>query len=86
MDYDSALSLHPVVTSNPSEHRIQRLSSANAADHRISYGCIDVSGEFYKEVVHPLFKKTGGIVYILPEEHSFLTVFGPEAARFSRRQ
>jgi hypothetical protein len=86
IDYDSGLSLHPVITSNLSEHRIERLSSLNATDHRISYGCINVPSNFYKEVVHPIFKITGGIVYILPEKHSILSVFGAEAAKFSQRE
>lgn len=84
IDYDSAISLHSVVTSNPLERRLQRLSSKNANDHRITYGCINISSDFYKEIVHPVFINTNGIVYILPEVHSILTVFGAEASHFGQ--
>lgn len=86
IDYESGVSMHPVVTSNPSENRLRRLASSNASEHRITYGCVNVSRLFYKEQVHEAFKITGGIVYILPEIHSILKVFGPEAARFSQRE
>ena len=67
IDYDSALSLHRVVTNKPAERRAQRLASTSPADNRISYGCINVAVDFYESVVQPLFKPAGGIVYILPE-------------------
>ena len=47
VDWADAISLHPVVTSNPKEHRLERIRSAEPADHRISYGCINVPAEFY---------------------------------------
>ena len=86
IDYDSGISMHPVITNNPMERRLQRLESLNTSEHRITYGCVNVSSLFYKEQVHETFKITGGIVYILPEIHSILKVFGPEAARFSQRE
>lgn len=76
IDYDSGISMHPVVTSNPSEHRLERLQSPNPSDHRITYGCINVSGQFFRETVHPLFKASGGIVYILPEVRTMRATFG----------
>jgi hypothetical protein len=85
VDYDSGLSLHTVVTSVASERRTQRLASERPADLRITYGCINVSGQFYQEFVYPTFKNTNGIVYILPEVHSIGKVFGPDAALFSLR-
>ena len=85
IDYDSGLSLHIVVTSNAAERRQQRLTSQQVEDLRITYGCINVSKQFYKEIVYPTFKNTSGIVYILPEIHSIQTVFGHEAARFAQR-
>lgn len=69
VDYDAAISLHPVVTSNPAEHRLQRLATASILDNRISYGCINVPARFYAAVVEPLFTPTNGVVYILPEVH-----------------
>jgi len=67
VDYDAAVSLHPVVTNNPAEHRLQRLATASILDNRISYGCINVPARFYARVIQPLFTPAGGIVYILPE-------------------
>ena len=67
IDYDSALSLHRVVTTNRAEQRLQRLASPGAGDNRVSYGCINVPADFYDEVVEPLFGPADGIVYILPE-------------------
>lgn len=86
IDYESGVSMHPVITSNPKERRLQRLASSNTSEHRITYGCVNVSDLFYKEHVHRIFEITGGIVYILPEIHSIQKVFGPEAARFSQRE
>ncbi|MBS1196800.1 MAG: hypothetical protein H6R18_585 [Proteobacteria bacterium] len=70
VDYEGALSLHPVVTSNPKEQRAQRLATATPLDNRISYGCINVPAPFFKNVVSKTFKTTNGIVYILPETRS----------------
>jgi hypothetical protein len=67
IDYEAALSLHPVVTSNAAEHRLRRLATPSVLDNRISYGCINVPPAFYEGVVQPLFGPAGGIVYILPE-------------------
>lgn len=75
VDYDAAISLHPVVTSNPREHRLQRLASATTSDNRISYGCINVPPGFYQNVVSPSFRQSDGIVYILPETRPVSAVF-----------
>lgn len=75
VDYKAAISLHPVITTNPAEHRLRRLATASPADNRISYGCINVPQTFFEEVVRPLFKGKGGIVYVLPEVRSVESVF-----------
>lgn len=75
VDYDSALSLHPVVTTRAADRRLQRLASPAADDNRISYGCINVSAGFYTDVVQPTFSGTTGVVYILPETLSLAEVF-----------
>ena len=67
VDYDTAISLHRIITSNVKEHRAQRLASSTAPDKRITYGCINVSVDFYERVVSPAFTGTNGIVYVLPE-------------------
>src|SRR5450830_643128 len=56
VDYDTAIAMHPVVTTNIKEHRTQRLASASLLDKRITYGCINVPALFYKNVVSPTFK------------------------------
>ena len=76
VDYATAVSMHPVITSNPLERRAQRLSSLTPRDNRISYGCINVPAWFFKSVVIPAFKGTSGVVYILPEVHRLESVFG----------
>lgn len=71
VDYDAAIALHRVVTSNVAEHRLQRLASPSLLDKRISYGCINVPVRFYEDVVQPLFRPANGIVYVLPETAAF---------------
>jgi hypothetical protein len=75
VDYDGAVSMHPVVTANPKERRAQRLATPTPLDNRISYGCINVPAKFYENVVHPAFTGTNGIVYVLPENRSAREVF-----------
>ncbi len=75
VDYDGAVSLHPVITTNPKERRPQRLATPTPADNRISYGCINVPPKFYENVVSPAFTRTNGIVYVLPEIRSIREVF-----------
>ncbi|MFP7723786.1 hypothetical protein [Lysobacter sp. A3-1-A15] len=67
IDYDDALALHRVVKGQPSERRGERLLSTTTDDNRISYGCINVPVRFYEDVVSPVFRGPGGVVYILPE-------------------
>ncbi|MBN1662571.1 MAG: hypothetical protein JW943_03110 [Deltaproteobacteria bacterium] len=70
VDYDGAVSIHPVITTMPRERRLQRLATATPLDNRISYGCINVSANFFKNTVRPAFTGTSGIVYVLPESGS----------------
>jgi hypothetical protein len=76
VDYDNAVSIHQVITSNPREHRLQRLASPTPLDNRISSGCINLPAGFFRNVVLPLFRRTNGIVYVLPEIRSLREVFG----------
>jgi hypothetical protein len=76
VDYENAISLHPVITSNAQEHRAERLASPSPLDNRISYGCINVSAAFFESVVNAAFKGTNGIVYVLPETRSAQKQFG----------
>lgn len=75
LDYDAAISLHPVITGSAADRRQHRLTTTTAGDNRISYGCINVPAVFYETIVGPLFRSTVGIVYVLPEVRSIETVF-----------
>lgn len=75
IDYDSALSLHPVVTTRAADRRLQRLATETADDNRISYGCVNVPASFYAHVVQPAFSGTVGVVYILPDTRALADVF-----------
>jgi hypothetical protein len=75
VDYGTAISLHPVITTNPKEHRPQRLRSPTVADNRITFGCINVPAKFYDQVVRKTFGASRGIVYILPEVQTLAQVF-----------
>lgn len=75
VDYQNAIAMHPVVTSNPKERRTERLASSSLQDKRISYGCINVPADFYRSFISPAFSATSGIVYVLPETRSNASVF-----------
>lgn len=75
IDYDSSLSLHPVVKGKPEERRAERLNSPSPMDNRVSYGCVNAPVDFFKKIVSPSFKKSDGIVYILPETQPAQQVF-----------
>jgi hypothetical protein len=78
VDYDAAISLHPVITSNIKERRAERLASPSPLDNRISYGCINVPADFFKHVISPAFAGSNGIVYVLPETRSVKLFFNPK--------
>jgi hypothetical protein len=75
VDYATAISMHPVVTKNPKERRLERIQSPSAEDKRITFGCINVPAQFYYKVVSPAFRRHGGIVYILPDTRPLEEVF-----------
>lgn len=75
VDYKGGVAMHWVVTNNPKERRPERIASPDPAEHRISYGCINVPDSFYDDLVKPTFKDKEGIVYVLPEVESNSEVF-----------
>ena len=85
VDYENAISLHPLVTGTAKDRRSERLASATAGDNRISFGCINVPAQFYAHVIATTFSGTNGIVYVLPETKTLREVFAMhdvhEAAR-----
>ena len=68
VDYDAGIALHKMPTRKTAQRRAERMASPRPEDHRITYGCINVPGAFYDEVVYPAFKARGGIAYVLPEK------------------
>lgn len=76
VDYDVAVSMHRVLTTEPSERRLQRLATPDVDDNRISYGCVNVPKDYYEQVLAPTVRSTGAIIYVLPETRSAQQVFG----------
>jgi hypothetical protein len=79
VDYDSAVSIHPVAIGAPAERRAERLASPLPDDNRVTHGCINVSPEFYERIIRPTFER-GGVFYILPDRATLAETF-PEFAR-----
>ena len=86
VDDAQSLSLHPVARGTPAERRAERLQSGTPLDNRISFGCINVPVQFFKNVVSPTFTRTNGIVYILPETSPLQTLFGIGKLRQKRAE
>ncbi|NEX91948.1 hypothetical protein [Caulobacter sp. 17J65-9] len=78
VDYETAISMHPlrqVTLVDPRERRLSRLNSPTPKDNRITFGCINVPDAFFDEVIRPAFTGTKGVVYILPETRPLDDVF-----------
>ena len=77
VDYATAVSIHtmPATATSKKEKRKERLASPDPDDNRITHGCINVSATFYKKVVSAVFKKKGGIFYVLPDTMSVQEAF-----------
>lgn len=74
VSYELSIAMHPVITASPREQRKMRLNSPSSEDNRITYGCINVSADFYKKMVEPVFAETAGITYVLPESRHLAEV------------
>lgn len=79
VDYDSAVAIHPTATNVPGEKRAERLASPTPDDNRITHGCINVSPDFFEQVMQPAFER-GGVFYIVPDEAPIAETF-PEFAQ-----
>jgi hypothetical protein len=64
------LALHHVWTGIPSEHRMQRLASANPADKDITFGCINVSAETMHYLLAHFPKNEKPPLYVLPMDQT----------------
>lgn len=76
IDYEAAVSMHPVLTTNPKEHRQHRLDTPTIADNRVSYGCVNVPTRFFAENVLGTLVTEHPIVYVLPDVRPLAKVFG----------
>lgn len=75
VDYDAAVSMHPVLTTERSERREQRLATPTPADNRVSYGCINVPKAFHETIVLGTVQRGPSVVYVLPESRPLRSVF-----------
>ncbi|MDB5807900.1 MAG: hypothetical protein JWN94_22, partial [Betaproteobacteria bacterium] len=75
VDYDAAVSMHRVLTTNRAERRAERLATPSIADNRVSFGCINVPVAFYERLIRPAFAHDKAIIYVLPEVKSIKQVF-----------
>lgn len=75
IDYEGAVSFHAVVKGKAEERRAERLASPLPSERRISFGCVNVPVNFFKTTLHASFKKSDGIVYVLPDTRSVNQVF-----------
>jgi len=76
VDYEASLAIHRLRPAPATERRSERLVSQNAADHRISFGCVVVPVDFYERVVAATLGKRRGVVYVLPETRPVQEMFG----------
>ncbi len=76
VDYDSGVSMHRVLTTNPKERRVERLATPTPKDNRVSYGCINVPKAFFESVVTRTVGRGNSVVYVLPESGPLHSVFG----------
>lgn len=75
VDYKDAVSMHPVITANRKERRLERLRTPTPEDNRITFGCINVPYAFYEKVVRPIFTGAKAVVYVLPDTKPLEEVF-----------
>ena len=80
LDYDAALAMHRVINKVKSEHRLQRIVSANPKVRRISWGCINIPIAFFDSYISPVFGKQSGVTYVIPERKTFAEVFESDPA------
>jgi hypothetical protein len=76
VDYNAAVSMHRVRPLVARERRLERLASLTTDDNRISFGCINLPVTFYEDVLSPMVRQYGAIVYVLPEVKTPQQVFG----------
>ena len=76
IDFDSGLAIHTIPAGNSEASRLKRLQSNNMKDRRATLGCVNVTKEFYRNILSPLFDNANGYIYILPETMQTASFFG----------
>ena len=76
IDYDAALSMHAIASVSPSERRAERMATPDPSDNRISNGCINLPPKFFNGVLWPTVRKSGAVVYVLPQTRTVQQQFG----------
>lgn len=66
-DYDAALAIHRVRPGRSQAARQARLASGTPDERRVSAGCVVVPVAFFLGVIEPMFGRSPGVVYVLPE-------------------
>ena len=87
IQYDAGIAMHAVVNP-PGQRRPERLATPTPEDNRISYGCVNLPTDFYRNVVRPLFDHARAVVYVLPDSENPLDMFARAKVRMGpgRRQ
>lgn len=76
IDFDAALSMHALASVSASERRAERMATPDPGDNRISNGCINLPPKFFNGVLWPTVRKSGAVVYVLPETRTASQQFG----------
>jgi hypothetical protein len=75
VDYDAGIAIHKMPTKRTPQQRAERMVAPDPAEHRITYGCINVPAGFYDRAVRSHFRAKGGFVYVLPDSTPLKSVF-----------
>ncbi len=76
IDFESGLAIHTIPAGKSEASRLKRLQSNNLKDRRVTLGCVNVTREFYRTILSPLFDNANGYIYILPETMQTASFFG----------
>ena len=78
------IAMHKIYTGTPSENRQQRMNTETEKDNYISYGCINISPDFYIKNIESQFEN-GGLIYVMPMTQTLEQTF-PQIANYSPTQ
>ena len=76
VDFESGLAIHTIPAGKSEALHLHQLQSNEPKEHRSTLGCVNVTKEFYRMILSPLFDTGNGYVYILPETMPVASFFG----------